>query len=254
MSTDGNIWSWLFSGKLQSFGAVASIVGLIGFLVSGSDIAAYLALVAIILFLAATFHKFYSTVDTFIKQQHPDEFEDIATFVRYSTDDGLHYKFDLYKYVQSKRIRITKYEHGFNWTGSTEPEIESGLQEVGDVTKTSRGNYDDLNLYFDRPVLYNQAEVIHVLMRLNDSDGAASPHLEMRVEEPIRVIHWRVELRHKPSEYEESAILKKKLIDSNTSRRYETIDKVRFDSESMSYRIRMMRPEPGYFYRLEWEK
>lgn len=238
----------------QIAAGTASIISLCLFFVAGSPTAIIAALVSVIAFMMAVFYRFYQITNDILTKRYPTGTFTSSTFAVYRTEDGQHYILNIFKNIQCKTPYMNSYDYGFNWTGSNYPEIESELQQIGPITKTPDGQYDTVRLGFVKPILYNQNEVIHIRMNLNDADGTSSPHLESRVEEPVRIIHWRVELRHLEGNEHLPAKIYKKRINAEVSQSYIHIDTVPFDTMSKSYNHYLMNPEIGYYYRIEWEK
>lgn len=246
--------NWTLGDIIQALGGLASIIGLIVLIVKGDNVAAFIALGAIIFFISAVFTRVYLVTKRFLERRYNDEFRKIASFVEFRTEDGDHYVCEWFKQVQFKRIIGSEYNHGFYWSGSKPPDIESDLQNVNGVSKTPEGHYDKVYLKLRKPLLYDESEMIHVRMNLDDSDDAALPYLETKVDEPIKLVSWRVELRHKPDTFDEKALVKKKKVEAQVSPTYDLITSVPFNHDSKSYTYKLIDPEPGYYYKIEWEK
>ena len=106
-----------------------------------------------------------------------------------------------------------------------------------------------------RALTYNETGTIHFLAKLDDVDNASKPYVEVKVEVPTEIIHFRVILKHKPDNYRVPASLKRKKINSQTgSTDYNTLKTISFEETCKSYECHLLEPEVGYFYRIEWEK
>lgn len=141
----------------------------------------------------------------------------------------------------------------FKWSGSRLPKVSSKFQEVKDII-IEKQDYDRAILKFKRPLLYNETGVVHFRAETDDFDNTAKPHLDYRVEAPINIIHYRVVLKHKPSNFKTPAKILKKPIHSKHPVEYEEVGSVTFDEKAKSYEYYLTDPEIGYFYRLQWEK
>jgi hypothetical protein len=246
--------NWTLGDIIQALGGLASVIGLIVLIVKGNDVAAFIALGAIIVFISLVFARIYFVTRRFLERRYEDRFRKIASFVEFKTDDGDHYVCEWFKQVQFKRLVGSEYNHGFYWSGSEPPDIESDLQDVNGVSKTPEGHYDKVYLNFKKPLLYDESEMVHVKMSLDDSDDIAEPYLETKVDEPIKLVSWRVELRHKPDDFNKKALVKKKKIEAQVSPTYGLITSVPFSHDSKSYTYKLTDPDPGYYYKIEWEK
>ena len=89
---------------------------------------------------------------------------------------------------------------------------------------------------------------------MDDVDNTAQPHLDVKVEEPISVIDFRVILAYKDSDFSDKARFMRKPINSGVPTDYQVLETVTFNSYSKSYEYVLTNPEVGYFYRLEWVK
>lgn len=59
---------------------------------------------------------------------------------------------------------------------------------------------------------------------------------------------------YKPNEYNRNATFERKKIDAQIDCEYEHIESVPFNSGNKHYSYCIVNPEPGYIYRLRWEK
>ncbi len=65
---------------------------------------------------------------------------------------------------------------------------------------------------------------------------------------------FRVMLPNKPDGYSETAIFERKKLDVEIDGDYEYIESVEFNQGNKLYSHCVVNPEPGYIYRLRWEK
>lgn len=88
---------------------------------------------------------------------------------------------------------------------------------------------------------------------MDDVDNTAQPHLDVKIEEPISVVVYRVILAYKDINFSEKALFMRKPINSGIPTDYQILETVTFNSYSKSYEYVLTNPEVGY-YRLEWVK
>lgn len=237
---------------LHTGAAIASLVSL-GAMLMMDRWQAILALVTIIFFLVALLAVVYSALTRHMRARYPDGYSRISTFARY-TSDGSVVRYEAYRTIQCRKPLMSSFLHGYKWTGSKRPRITSDLQTVGTRNDGGASDYDCVELTFQRPLLYGEAAVVHHAMEIDDSDGASEPHVEFRVHEPVQLIVWRVELRHVPRQYRKEARVTRRRIDARFNARPEHVARVVFDALVRGYEYHVTRPEPGYFYCLEWDR
>lgn len=236
------------------FASIASILSLILIFINNTA-AVIVALASFIIFLWVLMFKLISLIDSYLKKVYPRGYHSNFAFYKYTTRDGKHIVYDVYKDIQCKIPIMSEHNYGFKWSGTVPPVIKSNLQKLGPIARaTNSTDYDHINFYFTTPLLYNQSAVLHINMELNDSDDKASPHIESRIETPVEVICYRVELFHKGQKYKNDAKIYKRLINAALTPKDELVDSVPFNSLSKSFEYFLLKPEIGYFYRLEWEK
>lgn len=197
----------------------------------------------------------YRFLKTQLNRRYKEGFLPIASSIRYSTSDGKNYVYDQFRHIQVKRPYMTAFEHKFRWTGSRTPAVSSDLQVVGetkpyDMDDGSKGNV--IAFKFASTRIYNDAEVIHIKMEIDDSDCASQPRISQKVEEPIRLISWRVELINTNKTYfKNKATLTRQNIEKS-QQPPDLLKNVDFDQTTKSYSVNLPNPEPGYIYTLEW--
>lgn len=246
------IWSTYSSGFFV-IGTIASIVGLA--LIGINDpYRSNIALSLVCLFLFLTFLKTLSILNSFLRQDFPSGYITDSSFVRYITRDGNIIEYEIYKYIQCKKLILDEHKYGYCWSGTQAPEIRSDLQKLDRITKSTDGTYDSAYLKFSSPLKYNDCETIHVHMKLDDSDKRSIPYLESRITSPMKLLRWRVELHHKNNDYKGAARFLKKKIAHNFNHPYEVIKTIPFDLQAKAFDVCIPRPDIGYYYRLEWDK
>lgn len=242
-----------FDYWLTTVASVASIIGLLVILFL-DPMKATLALVAILVVMGAVLWKAYRVLNLYLLAVHPKGHSSVATLQRYSTEDGTKIRFETYKYIQCRQLVMSNYPYQFNWTGTQRPRITSHFQQVRETTPGSAGEYDRVYLDFKSPLRFNDSTVIHVSMELDDSDRRSKTHLETKVMEPLQLLQWRVELRYVNARYAKTARVMKQAIDTIVAPQPVQIGSVAFDKVSKSYEYHIVNPEPGYYYRLEWDR
>lgn len=245
--------SSLFSGKFAFFASLASILGLI-FLFIADKWAVFIALgffcIMLLTFTSYLIFALYRILD--IKQT---DHENRSTFIKYETLDGNIITYETYKLIQVKKPVLTEMDYHFKWTGTHLPVVTSDLQDVVNIVdEQDPTQYDRALLKFKKPIYYNQNCVLHFKATLDDVDKQSSSHVETRVTSEVDIIHYRIILKNKPSEYSQNAILEKSKINSNLSSSFEKIREIPFDNITRSYEYHLLNPEIGYYYRIRWEK
>ena len=89
---------------------------------------------------------------------------------------------------------------------------------------------------------------------MNDVDKVSEPKVELCVKYPIEYIQITVSLGYKVSDYNAPAVLKRIKLNSDLPSDYTNVDSVPFDPIHKQYQYRLINPEPGYFYKLVWER
>jgi hypothetical protein len=246
------IWS-ICSTAVLILASIASILGMV-LLLFTDPIKANVALGFFCVAILVILYKLLHTLNSYLKCGTENGYTTDSTYVRYSTRDGINIEYEVYKYIQCKKLLMTKIKYGYHWSGSQEPLITSDIQEVGDIVKSENGTYDSVFLKYKNPLKYNECETVHTKMILDDSDGTSKPYIESRITIPLKLLRWKVELHHKDEGYKGRAVFKRKKIGDDFNHNYEDIKTIAFDPVSKSYDHSMPWPEPGYFYRIDWEK
>lgn len=238
--------------SLAIISALFTIFGLSIFQLDESK--AWVVFTLIILLLVYVFYQTYRVARKIIGERYPNGVLPIASFARYSTSDGKQIRYELFRHIQIKRPFMNSFTHNFVWTGSKLPEISSELQSVGKVKDNELKDGEmgkQVSLGFKETLLYNSCEIIHLLMEIDDSDEKSSPHLAFDVKEPIRSIHFRVELLHAKHDYHEKAKLTCQNLDKLKGP-IESESVLEFDSVSKCFSYLEKNPKVGYRYMLKW--
>lgn len=236
--------------------AASSILGIIFAVFQGSDWVSIAALCATILFLVTVLVGMYLAINKAARNNYPKKFLDTSKRFSLKTQDGVIYTYDVYKHIQAKQLFMHSYSHGFKWSGTVYPKISTDFQKIGELRKNTKDSFDYQELEFDQVLLYDDTEVVHVRMILDDTDKRASPHIYTRVDSPINLIEWLIQLGHKDVTNAPAAQIQRKRIGDHGGRshEFEYYDSVPFDPVTKSYKYDLRKPKVGYFYQILWEK
>ncbi len=239
---------------LAILGGISAIVSFSVVLFPDTD-KVLIVLIAIIIFLVALLLSVWYFINKNIQREFDREYLKLSFFTKYECLDSTHISYDGYRLIQSKRAFLPSIKWAFKWSGSKPPVVSSSLQNCdGHIIKSSAMEYDHVELKFKKALFYNESAVVHFHADMDDIDGTALPYLDVKIEEPISVVDFRVILAYKDTHFAEQAKFKRKPISSRVSSDYEVLETVNFNSYSKSYEYVLTNPEVGYFYRLEWQK
>lgn len=239
---------------LAILSGISAIAGFVVALCSDKD-KAIIALIAIIVFLIALLLSVWYTISKIVHKEYDKDYLKLSFFTKYECLDRTHISYDGYRLIQSKRALLSDIQWAFKWTGSRPPRISSTLQDCdGHIIRSSSNDYDHVVLKFKKALFYNESAVVHFHADMDDVDGTAQPHLDVRVEEPISVVDFRVILAYKDANFTEQAKFMRKPVNSRVPSDYQILETVNFNTHSKSYEYVLTNPEVGYFYRLEWVK
>lgn len=188
-------------------------------------------------------------------EQSPSKHNCVSSFVKYKTSDGENIEFESYKLIQVKCSIMQFFDMGFKWSGQNFPKISSDLQDVEFESKSQDcSSYDSVRLRLKKPALYNETTVIHFRTEASDPERISEPKVELCVKLPIEFIHVDIQLGYKDSSYSQTAKVERAKIDSAVPQKYETLCSIPFDGKYRQYTHSFINPEPGYFYRIIWER
>ncbi len=254
MSLFKQFWG-IVEKPLTSVGSICSIVAATIFLCVKDDTTRWIALVLFTISLVVILFSIIRVLNRFLDDEKRDKYKCISSVITYTTDDKENIVFDLYKVIQVKCAILQYFDVGFKWSGKKEAQFYSFFQEIELTQKSPDANsYDNARLKLKRPVLYNEATVIHLRQELNDSEKVSIPKVEIKVEYPIDSIQTIIFLGYKDSTYNKTARLERRLISSEVCAEFENIGSVPFDQVHKQYSHTFINPEPGYYYRIIWER
>jgi hypothetical protein len=163
--------------------------------------------------------------------------------------------FEVYRTIQCKRLFLTEIPYNFKWTGAIPPKIESVSQKISPLIHNENKNeWDTAKITFNHPLKYNECTVISIKTANEDTDNTAKPWISSRLDTPIEMLVFRVLLSYKSKEYAKPAYFERKKIVSQIDGDFEFVESVEFDKDHKLYYHTKTNPEPGYIYRLRWEK
>jgi len=161
---------------------------------------------------------------------------------------------ETHRHIQIKTAFEKRFTHKFLWTGSKAPIVTSDLQTVSAVESVAGENTKRVTLTFPRVRMFNEAEVVQLRMDIDDSDEIAQTYLRQRVDQPIRLIHFRVELLHASAKYFAQSALVTRCSTALDHAIPEELKRVPFDAVTKSFSHQIIDPDPGYQYQLSWSR
>lgn len=171
------------------------------------------------------------------------------------SSDGRKSTLDTYRVIQCKRLFLTEIRFNFKWTGKKMPKLSSCAQTIENIHHNEDGNkWDDAIVKFQNPLRYNECTVVNIKTENDDYDNTAQPWLNCKLSAPIDMLDFRIMLSYKPNGYSKPAIFERKKIDSEIDGDYEYMESIEFDTGNKQYSFCKVNPNPGFVYRLRWEK
>ena len=214
-----------------------------------------IVLIAIIVFLVALLLSVWYAIHKIVRKEFDREYVKLSFFTKCEYINQNHIIYDGYRLIQSKRAFLPSIKWAFKWSGSKQPIISSTLQDCdGKIIENTSNDYDHVVLKFKKALSYNESAVVHFHASMDDVDNTAQPYLDVKIEEPISVVDFRVILAYKDDHFSERAQFMRKPINSGIPTDYQILETVSFNSHSKSYEYVLTNPEVGYFYRLQWVK
>lgn len=236
------------------FASLCSIVGLV-LMFASSKTACIVALSVFCVGFIVLILGILRAIDKIILDNSDKEYKSISTSYVYQSKDGRKSTLDTYRMIQCKRLFLTEIHFNFKWTGTKMPKLSSDIQTIERVRHNEDGNkWDDAVVKFDRPLRYNECTVMSIKSENDDVDNTAKPWLSCKLSTPIDMISYHVMLSYKSDGYNQSAVFERKKIDTDVDGDFEYLESVSFDMGNKLYRFCKVNPEPGYIYRLRWEK
>lgn len=234
--------------------SLCSIAGLV-LLFINSKTACIIALAVFCLGLMAILYAVFKAINKLVLDNSDKEYRSISSFYVYQSNDGRRSTFEVYRLLQCKRLFLTEIPYNFKWTGTRQPVLASNAQTIENVRHNEDKNkWDGAVIKFRRPLRYNECTVVNVRMENDDFDGEARPWISCNLVTPIEMMSFRVMLSYKPDGYNRPAVFERKKIDTEIDGEYEYLESIDFNTGNKLYSFCKVNPEPGYIYRLRWEK
>jgi len=231
------------------FCSIASII----FLIFNETVCAFIALGVLCIMLICLLWRIVVVLNHFLEKPTEDKHKCIASFIKYKCPDGENVYFETYKLIQAKCSVLHFFDLGLKWSGTRQLEVESSLQDIENFRiNNSNTEYDNVILRLKRPVLYNENTVIHCKTHVNDADHRSDPKVEVCVKSPTELINTTIELSFK--ERNTPARCMKKRIESIVPQNYQLFDSIPFNEKTRQYEYSLINPDPGYFYKIEWDR
>ena len=239
---------------LRILSGLASLLGAF-FVIISDDIIPVRALSFWGVALLSCLVLFYFEIRGIVCEEKETDYNLDSVFITFETIGATKSKYQIFKIIQSKQQVLSNYTQQYNWSGSFMPVLSSNIEEViGGNEQFIKDKYHDVKLRFKRPITYNESTTVHFCAIVDDSDNVASPHVQFKVEKPIRFLRFRIVLRNKQNSYSKTAKLLTKPIDSNFYVKFKEEKSISFDAKSKTYFHQIINPKVGNIYRVEWEK
>lgn len=235
-------------------GTVCSVISAVGLCLK-TEYGLVVSGIALVLSLSILLCAIMRVLNRFLENKTSEDHKCISSFIKYKTDDGENIVFDTYKLIQVKCGIMQCFKVGFKWSGK-DSDIQSDLQIIDNdsIIRGKADEYDIACLKLKKPALYNETTVIHFRSKSNDAERISIPKIEVCVKYPIEFIQINVLLGYKPDNYIKTARIERKKINSDLPQDYSVIGSVSFDNKCKQYSYCLIDPEPGYFYRLSWDR
>lgn len=234
--------------------SIASIIGIIVVFCS-QQYAVIVALITFCVVLLLILIGVIVAINKFMATNYKDAYKKVSSFYIFRSDDGIKSTFETYRLIQCKRPILSEIEYKYKWTGTKQPKLTSDKQVVEQLPSSGDPNvWDKAIIKFPTPLSYNESTVLHIRTENDDIDKKAKPWIECSLNSPIEIMLFRVLLSYKAKSYSKKALLKRRKLDAEVGVDYDVIETVDFDSKYKQYNHIVLNPEPGYSYRLEWDK
>ena len=239
-------YSWLTS--------LCSISGFVALFVK-NETACIISLCFFCICLLIILYSIFRAINKLTFEHSDEEYRGISSFYTFECTDGKISYFEVYRLIQCKRTFLTSINYDFKWTGTKKPELTSNTQLIKDIKyNNDKSEWDKATIMFNHPLKYNESTVVHVKTKNDDYDNQAKPYLSCKLRYPIEMMVYRILLPYKPDDYNKNAIFERKKIDRQIDGDFEYIESIPFNKGNKQYFHCAINPEPGYIYRLRWEK
>lgn len=252
-----NIYNFLKAYIGTVYTGLASLCTIIGFvlLFVSNKTACLVALLVFCIGLIVIIYGILRAINKLILDNSDKEYRSISSFYVYQSNDRRKSTFEVFRLIQCKRLFLTEIPYKFKWSGTKQPDLTSNAQIIENVHhNTDKNKWDGARIKFGRPLRYNECAVINVKTDNDDFDDTAKPWISCNLDTPIEMMLFRIMLSYKPNGYNKSAVFERKKIDMEIDGDYEYLESVEFNMGNKLYTFCKTNPEPGYIYRLRWEK
>lgn len=254
MAPSSRMWK-----KLSGFASfIVALLGVIGVSAANLFEDAYKSHIALLIFaLTCVVVLLYAvwTLRQWQKTQYPKGYVPVATFLRYTTTDGKQIVYETFRQIQVKHAFLSRIENRYSWTGSKPPVVTSSLQKISAARKDAVTGWDVVDVIFAYPRFYNDTEIVHIRSTLDDSDEKSQTFCSLIMEYPSKLAQFRIELLHcgKAAHAGMTAFIERRLATSTTGV-FEQVDTVKFNITSRSFEYLLANPDPGFTYRIRWDR
>lgn len=256
-TTNNTMWRKIWRVIEKPFVIISSICSIISVIAIcfNNIIATTIAISTLCISLIIILIAILRVLNRFLEKSTTGDHKCISSFVKYKTDDGENIEFESYKLIQVKCCIMQFFDVGFKWSGNNLPKVSSDLQEVELIKKSDdSGEYDSAKLKLKKSVLYNETTVIHFKTQSNDAEKISEPKVELYVKYPIEFIQVNISLGYKDNSFNKTAKIERLKTGTSVPQKYELITSIPFDCKSKQYSHCFIDPEPGFFYKISWER
>lgn len=255
--TDNTMWKKIWRIIEKPFVIVSSICSIISVIAIcfNNIIATIIAISTLCISLTIILIAILRVLNRFLEKSTTGDHKCISSFIKYKTDDGENIEFESYKLIQVKCCIMQFFDIGFRWSGNNFPKVSSDLQDVELLKKSDNtGEYDSAKLRLKKPALYNETTVIHFKTQSNDAEKVSESKVELYVKYPIEFIQVNISLGYKDGSFNKTAKIERLKMGTIIPQKYELMTSIPFDSKSKQYSHCFIDPEPGFFYKISWER
>ena len=237
--------------------SLASIISVV-LLCFNNLIASFIAVCCLCVALGVFTWALVNAIFKYTKQVNKTDYRRIATFIEYktNTNNAEIIEFQSYRIVQVKTPILKSIEVIYKWSGNGNSEITSDLQTIENIIRnieTPRG-YTKAILTLQQPKLYNETAVFHHKITAHDADHSSDTKVEMKIDEPIDLVRVNISLGYKPDNYRGTARVERSAITHDAPPVYEHVELIPFDPILKEFTYTLKYPDPGYFYKISWDR
>lgn len=246
---------YLIEKPLIILGTLASILSVV-LLCFNNLIASFIAVCCLCVALFVLIWGLLNAIFKYTEQINKTDYRRIATFIEYKTNNAEIIEFQSYRIIQVKTPVLKSIDVIYNWSGNGKTEITSDLQHIGDKIdniEKPRG-YSKATLTLQQPKLYNETAVFHHKITADDADYSSDTKVELKIDEPIDLVRVNISLGYKPDNYRGTAKVERSAITHDGPPSYEQVVLIPFDPILKEFTYTLKYPDPGYFYKISWDR